>query len=296
MKKSVLTAVVCILTVSFLFYGCNKTGGIGKPLISNSSTAEEVVDFYADAVKNSKNSRNFNLDVVTTIKLLSIDSSAVILKDVLESVMGYKVGDSRQSRENFSFSGGTDVSDASKTPLNVIQPAGTYIETFNSASVKVKAVDGIKAYSLSFETAKESAPLDTVMNAIRPILKGEQPADKTAIFNLAPVHSAFIEVGDILSTAVDILGISSMMNMGNGNSQKNGSASGSNQAIRIEKGVCSIDTMEIRAEIDENRLLKSVTVIAPVELNADIYFMGNMVNTTIRVHVLQKYAFSNYEQ
>ena len=86
MKKSVLTAVVCILTVSFLFYGCNKTGGIGKPLISNSSTAEEVVDFYADAVKNSKNSRNFNLDVVTTIKLLSIDSSAARKAEVFPAL------------------------------------------------------------------------------------------------------------------------------------------------------------------------------------------------------------------
>lgn len=293
MKKTVSLFMFFVLIITFAFYGC---GNAEKGAINSSSTAEEVVDFYANAVKNSKNKGDFSLDVTTSITLESIDSSANILKDVLESIIGYKVGDSRQSTLSYNFSGAADISDSSKTPLSVIQPAGAFIESFDKNAVTVKTVEGSKDISFSFEIAKESADLDTVMAAIRPILKEQEPADKTAIFNLAPNHSAFIDVGDILSTAIDILGISSLINMGgNDNSESTASDSSFGQTLSINDGICSIRNMEICALVDENNLLQFISINAPVELNADINFMGNNINTTICVNVIQRYIFSEHK-
>lgn len=293
MKKTISLFLFFTLLISFAFYGCSNSGKKGQAAIHGASTPEEVIDFYANAVKNSKNKSDFSLDVTTTIKLESIDSSANILKDMLESIMGYKVGDSRSDTSSYHFSEAADVSDSLKTPLSVIQPAGSFIEIFDRNAVKVKSVEGSDEVSFSFEIARESADLDTVMNAIRPILKKQETVDETAVFNLAPKHSAFIDVEDILSTAIDILGISNLINM-NGNETSAPAPSGS-KAISIANGICSIGNMEISAIVDEENLLKFVAVHAPVELNADINFMGTIINTTICVNVTQNYMFSNYE-
>ena len=48
--------------------------------------------------------------------------------------------------------------------------------------------------------------------AINPIIKGQAVSDKSAIVALAPNHSHFIDVGDIMSTVVDMLGVNDMVN------------------------------------------------------------------------------------
>lgn len=291
MKKTRISKLCVAVLVFSVLCGCSNLGKNNQ--IQNAYSDKEIVDIYANAVKNSKNSTDFNLEITTSLKLESISSSANLLKDMLESVMGYKVGDIKESESSCRFSNGADSADASKTPLNVIQPAGAYIDNFNVSAVTVNYAETDGETMLSLKIAKESENLDTVMNAVRPVLNGQDNYDKTAVNNLAPNHSDFIDVGDILSTSVDILGIGALMGSGSGETSGKPSA---NRPIKIMNGVCSVDDTEIQAMINENGLLESVSVTAPVELNANIEFMGNLVNTTIRVIVFQNYAFGNYKQ
>ncbi|MDE6413678.1 MAG: hypothetical protein K2K42_07325 [Eubacterium sp.] len=258
--------------------------------INEASSLFDVVSFYNDAVKKSKDNQNFKLDVKTTVKLEEINSQSSLLVKILGEIIGYNVGDVRENTESFSFVNGVAEDNASATPLSVIQPADSYIESFKEAALSGNSVlVGDEIAMLSFNLSKETADFDAVTAAIMPIVKGQKVSDQSAITALAPVHSDFINVGDVLSTVVDMLGISKMINSSSDDS-KESSSSGSS-AVSIAGGECAIGETEISAAIDENGLLNSVIITAPVELKANFKLMDQVLETSIRIKVEQMYNF-----
>ena len=243
--------------------------------------------FNTSAVSNSKNNKNFDLNVTTSVRLDDIDCPNILLKEALAILIGYEVGDTERKTDSFSFTNGTDAGSSAVTPLSVIQPADSYIEKFNQSALLLNEVSLNKnSADISFEIKSETADLDQVTAAINPILKGQTDFDKSAISALAPNHSDFIDVGDILTTVVDMLGINKMMN----SSEK---SSVSMKAIGIAGGKCFIGNTEISAGIDENKLPNEILITAPVKLNADFKFMSITINATISITVMQRYSFSN---
>ena len=293
MKKGLAALIAVVLIVVSVFGILAVKNGVfskNKFKIDEKSSLSEVVEFYNNSVKNSKDNKDFSLDVTTTVKLDEIDSSSNTLNEMLSSIIGYKAGDTRSEINSFSFENGV-MNNSESTPLSVIQPANSYIEGFNATSLLLNSVSLEEDYALlSFEIKSEKADLDRVIAAINPIIKGQTVTDKTALEALAPNHSAFIDVGDVISTVVNMLGISDIVNNSDSDSKEGKPTSGS-KTIGIERGECIIGNTEIEAYADGNELLQSVMIIAPVELKADFKLMDRVIETSIRITVTQTYGF-----
>ncbi len=294
MKKIFIALVAVVVVAASAFGVVNIKKSISEKSnlkINEKSSLSEIIEFYNRSVKNSKDYKDFNLDVNTSVQLDEISSSSTFLNEMLSAIMGYNVGDIRDETQNFSFKNGTDANHPEKTPRNTIQPADSYIESFNESFLLLKSVSCDKDYAmLSFEVKDETADLDRVVTAINPIIKGQAVSDKSAIAALAPNHSHFIDVGDIMSTVVDMLGVNDMVNASN-NQKKESTASAGSKPISIDGGKCVIGNTEISAIADSNELLHSVIITVPVELKAGFNLMGNVIETSIRIMVVQTYTF-----
>ncbi len=304
MKKIFIALVAVVVVAASAFGAVTIKKSISEKSnlkINEKSSLSEIIEFYNRSVKNSKDYKDFNLDVNTSVQLDEISSSSTFLNEMLSAIMGYNVGDNGvgfQEEEyikflapNFSFKNGTDANHPEKTPRNTIQPADSYIESFNESFLLLKSVSCDKDYAmLSFEVKDETADLDRVVTAINPIIKGQAVSDKSAIAALAPNHSHFIDVGDIMSTVVDMLGVNDMVNASD-NQKKESTASAGSKPISIDGGKCVIGNTEISAIADSNELLHSVIITVPVELKAGFNLMGNVIETSIRIMVVQTYTF-----
>lgn len=293
--KKIFIALVAVVVVAASAFGAvtikKSISEKSNLKINEKSSLSEIIEFYNRSVKNSKDYKDFNLDVNTSVQLDEISSSSTFLNEMLSAIMGYSVGDIRDETQNFSFKNGTDANHPEKTPRNTIQPADSYIESFNESFLLLKSVSCDKDYAmLSFEVKDETADLDRVVTAINPIIKGQAVSDKSAIAALAPNHSHFIDVGDIMSTVVDMLGVNDMVNASN-NQKKESTASAGSKPISIDGGKCVIGNTEISAIADSNELLHSVIITVPVELKAGFNLMGNVIETSIRIMVVQTYTF-----
>ena len=293
--KKIFIALVAVVVVAASAFGVvtikKSISEKSNLKINEKSSLSEIIEFYNRSVKNSKDYKDFNLDVNTSVQLDEISSSSTFLNEMLSAIMGYNVGDIRDETQNFSFKNGTDANHPEKTPRNTIQPADSYIESFNESFLLLKSVSCDKDYAmLSFEVKDETADLDRVVTAINPIIKGQAVSDKSAIAALAPNHSHFIDVGDIMSTVVDMLEVNDMVNASN-NQKKESTASAGSKPISIDGGKCVIGNTEISAIADSNELLHSVIITVPVELKAGFYLMGNVIETSIRIMVVQTYTF-----
>lgn len=293
--KKIFIALVAVVVVAASVFGAvtikKSISEKSNLKINEKSSLSEIIEFYNRSVKNSKDYKDFNLDVNTSVQLDEISSSSTFLNEMLSAIMGYNVGDIRDETQNFSFKNGTDANHPEKTPRNTIQPADSYIESFNESFLLLKSVSCDKDYAmLSFEVKDETADLDRVITAINPIIKGQAVSDKSAIAALAPNHSHFIDVGDIMSTVVDMLGVNDMVNASN-NQKKESTASAGSKPISIDGGKCVIGNTEISAIADSNELLHSVIITVPVELKAGFNLMGNVIETSIRIMVVQTYTF-----
>ncbi len=293
--KKIFIALVAVVVVAASAFGVvtikKSISEKSNLKINEKSSLSEIIEFYNRSVKNSKDYKDFNLDVNTSVQLDEISSSSTFLNEMLSAIMGYNVGDIRDETQNFSFKNGTDANHPEKTPRNTIQPADSYIESFNESFLLLKSVSCDKDYAmLSFEVKDETADLDRVVTAINPIIKGQAVSDKSAIAALAPNHSHFIDVGDIMSTVVDMLGVNDMVNASN-NQKKESTASAGSKPISIDGGKCVIGNTEISAIADSNELLHSVIITVPVELKAGFNLMGNVIETSIRIIVVQTYTF-----
>ncbi|MBD5082597.1 MAG: hypothetical protein HDT34_00230 [Clostridiales bacterium] len=295
MKKIIIAFIAVALIIASVFGAIaikNKVSEKNGFKINATSSLYEVVDFYNSSVKTSKDNQNFGLDVTTSVKLDEINSSSKMLNEMLSAIMGYQAGDVRTDMRSFVFENGVDTHNTEATPFSVIQPASSYIEGFNEAALLNQSVLFEEDNALlSFEIKNESADLDSVIAAINPIIKGQTVTDKSAITALAPNHSAFIDVGDIMSTVVDMLGISDMVNSSDGDNKENKSASGS-KSIGINGGECVIGNTEIAAYADSDGILYSVMITVPVELRAGFKLMNNVIETSIRITVTQTYMFN----
>ena len=293
--KKIFIALVAVVVVAASAFGVvtikKSISEKSNLKINEKSSLSEIIEFYNRSVKNSKDYKDFNLDVNTSVQLDEISSSSTFLNEMLSAIMGYNVGDIRDETQNFSFKNGTDANHPEKTPRNTIQPADSYIESFNESFLLLKSVSCDKDYAmLSFEVKDETADLDRVVTAINPIIKGQAVSDKSAIAALAPNHSHFIDVGDIMSTVVDMLGVNDMVNASD-NQKKESTASAGSKPISIDGGKCVIGNTEISAIADSNELLHSVIITVPVELKAGFNLMGNVIETSIRIMVVQTYTF-----
>ncbi len=293
--KKIFIALVAVVVVAASAFGAvtikKSISEKSNLKINEKSSLSEIIEFYNRSVKNSKDYKDFNLDVNTSVQLDEISSSSTFLNEMLSAIMGYNVGDIRDETQNFSFKNGTDANHPEKTPRNTIQPADSYIESFNESFLLLKSVSCDKDYAmLSFEVKDETADLDRVVTAINPIIKGQAVSDKSAIAALAPNHSHFIDVGDIMSTVVDMLGVNDMVNASD-NQKKESTASAGSKPISIDGGKCVIGNTEISAIADSNELLHSVIITVPVELKAGFNLMGNVIETSIRIMVVQTYTF-----
>ncbi|MCI9641173.1 MAG: hypothetical protein HFJ98_00035 [Eubacterium sp.] len=293
--KKIFIALVAVVVVAASAFGVvtikKSISEKSNLKINEKSSLSEIIEFYNRSVKNSKDYKDFNLDVNTSVQLDEISSSSTFLNEMLSAIMGYNVGDIRDETQNFSFKNGTDANHPEKTPRNTIQPADSYIESFNESFLLLKSVSCDKDYAmLSFEVKDETADLDRVVTAINPIIKGQAVSDKSAIAALAPNHSHFIDVGDIMSTVVDMLEVNDMVNASN-NQKKESTASAGSKPISIDGGKCVIGNTEISAIADSNELLHSVIITVPVELKAGFNLMGNVIETSIRIMVVQTYTF-----
>lgn len=293
--KKIFIALVAVVVVAASAFGAvtikKSISEKSNLKINEKSSLSEIIEFYNRSVKNSKDYKDFNLDVNTSVQLDEISSSSTFLNEMLSAIMGYSVGDIRDETQNFSFKNGTDANHPEKTPRNTIQPADSYIESFNESFLLLKSVSCDKDYAmLSFEVKDETADLDRVVTAINPIIKGQAVSDKSAIAALAPNHSHFIDVGDIMSTVVDMLEVNDMVNASN-NQKKESTASAGSKPISIDGGKCVIGNTEISAIADSNELLHSVIITVPVELKAGFNLMGNVIETSIRIMVVQTYTF-----
>lgn len=294
MKKIFIALVAVVVVAASAFGAVTIKKSISEKSnlkINEKSSLSEIIEFYNRSVKNSKDYKDFNLDVNTSVQLDEISSSSTFLNEMLSAIMGYNVGDIRDKTQNFSFKNGTDANHPEKTPRNTIQPADSYIESFNESFLLLKSVSCDKDYAmLSFEVKDETADLDRVVTAINPIIKGQAVSDKSAIAALAPNHSHFIDVGDIMSTVVDMLEVNDMVNASD-NQKKESTASAGSKPISIDGGKCVIGNTEISAIADSNELLHSVIITVPVELKAGFNLMGNVIETSIRIMVVQTYTF-----
>ncbi len=294
MKKIFIALVAVVVVAASAFGAVTIKKSISEKSnlkINEKSSLSEIIEFYNRSVKNSKDYKDFNLDVNTSVQLDEISSSSTFLNEMLSAIMGYNVGDIRDETQNFSFKNGTDANHPEKTPRNTIQPADSYIESFNESFLLLKSVSCDKDYAmLSFEVKDETADLDRVVTAINPIIKGQAVSDKSAMAALAPNHSHFIDVGDIMSTVVDMLGVNDMVNASD-NQKKESTASAGSKPISIDGGKCVIGNTEISAIADSNELLHSVIITVPVELKAGFNLMGNVIETSIRIMVVQTYTF-----
>ncbi|GFI71014.1 hypothetical protein IMSAG250_00200 [Clostridiales bacterium] len=294
MKKIFIALVAVVVVAASAFGAVTIKKSISEKSnlkINEKSSLSEIIEFYNRSVKNSKDYKDFNLDVNTSVQLDEISSSSTFLNEMLSAIMGYNVGDIRDETQNFSFKNGTDANHPEKTPRNTIQPADSYIESFNESFLLLKSVSCDKDYAmLSFEVKDETADLDRVVTAINPIIKGQVVSDKSAIAALAPNHSHFIDVGDIMSTVVDMLEVNDMVNASD-NQKKESTASAGSKPISIDGGKCVIGNTEISAIADSNELLHSVIITVPVELKAGFNLMGNVIETSIRIMVVQTYTF-----
>lgn len=294
MKKIFIALVAVVVVAASAFGAVTIKKSISEKSnlkINEKSSLSEIIEFYNRSVKNSKDYKDFNLDVNTSVQLDEISSSSTFLNEMLSAIMGYNVGDIRDETQNFSFKNGTDANHPEKTPRNTIQPADSYIESFNESFLLLKSVSCDKDYAmLSFEVKDEMADLDRVVTAINPIIKGQAVSDKSAIAALAPNHSHFIDVGDIMSTVVDMLEVNDMVNASD-NQKKESTASAGSKPISIDGGKCVIGNTEISAIADSNELLHSVIITVPVELKAGFNLMGNVIETSIRIMVVQTYTF-----
>lgn len=293
--KKIFIALVAVVVVAASAFGAvtikKSISEKSNLKINEKSSLSEIIEFYNRSVKNSKDYKDFNLDVNTSVQLDEISSSSTFLNEMLSAIMGYNVGDIRDETQNFSFKNGTDANHPEKTPRNTIQPADSYIESFNESFLLLKSVSCDKDYAmLSFEVKDETADLDRVVTAINPIIKGQAVSDKSAIAALAPNHSHFIDVGDIMSTVVDMLEVNDMVNVSD-NQKKESTASAGSKPISIDGGKCVIGNTEISAIADSNELLHSVIITVPVELKAGFNLMGNVIETSIRIMVVQTYTF-----
>lgn len=295
MKKICIVLFAVVLAAASVFGAVTIKKGISEKSnlqINDKSSLSEIIEFYNRSVKGSKDYKNFSLDVKTSVKLDEVNSSSSLLNEMLFAIMGYKVGDIKEETQSFSFENGVDVNHSKKTPLHVIQPANSYIENFSEGALFLKSLSCDSDYAmLAFEVKSETAELDRVVTAINPIIKGQDASDKSAIAALVPNHSRFIDVGDIMSTVVDMLGIREMINGSDSPNKENTEVSGQ-KSVSIVGGNCVIGNTEVSAIADSNELLHSVIITVPVELKAGFNLLSNVIETSIRITVVQTYSFS----
>ncbi|MDE7124756.1 MAG: hypothetical protein K2N83_04645, partial [Eubacterium sp.] len=243
MKKVIISIIILAAVAAGVLVLVNGNFFDKKTIIDSSSTPEEIVSYYANAVENSKNNINFTLDVATSVELKNINSSAVILNTMLEGIIGYQVGDVERNTEKFTFSNGVSLEDSELTPLDIIQPEGTYIESVNYNSISSATADNqTDSVSVSFEIADETADLDSVLEAINPIIRGEV-TNSSALMKLTPYHAKFIDVDDVFATITDMIGVNNLI----GSNKSTVSSDSSSKAIEILSGECSIGKSQIIA-------------------------------------------------
>ncbi|MDE6124738.1 MAG: hypothetical protein K2G22_05865 [Eubacterium sp.] len=289
MKKVIISIIILAAAAAGVLILVNGNFFDKKTIIDSSSTPEEIVSYYANAVENSKNNINFTLDVATSVELKNINSSAVILNTMLEGIIGYQVGDVERNTEKFTFSNGVSLEDSELTPLDIIQPEGINIESVNYNSISSATADNqTDSVSVSFEIADETANLDSVLEAINPIIRGEV-TNSSALMKLTPYHSKFIDVDDVFATVTDMIGVNNLI----GSNKSTPSSDSSSKAIEILSGECSIGKSQIIADINENNCLNKVTMKIPVEFHAVIKFMNRNIDTVIQIEVLQQYSFGD---
>ena len=282
MKKVIISiAALAVVIAAAVLILVNVNFFDKKPVLDASSSPEEIIAFYADAVKNSKEKSDFSLDVETTVELKAVNSRSQLLNAMLEGIMGYKVGDKENKTETITFSNGTASDNSLLTPFSVIQPSDAFVENVDYSSLSSTEVDNNdNSTTLSFMIKDETADLDSALAAINPILKGEV-TNSSALMRLTPHHAKFIDVDDIFATVIDMLGVDSLIN--NNGSDNSSASSDGKKAVQILNGECSIGSSQMIADVNDNNCLNEVIIKVPVEFHAVIKFMNNNIDTvTVR--------------
>ena len=100
--KKIFIALVAVVVVAASAFGAvtikKSISEKSNLKINEKSSLSEIIEFYNRSVKNSKDYKDFNLDVNTSVQLDEISSSSTFLNEMLSAIMGYNVGEEMKRR------------------------------------------------------------------------------------------------------------------------------------------------------------------------------------------------------
>lgn len=238
---------------------------------NESATIEQIVDLYSKAVEQTKNEKDMKIEAVTTITFKDFHCPSENLKDIILFYLGYKVGEQETRMASYSINNGKDIT--GRTPFDIIQPAGSYIENGSCAGLTLDSFEKHKKYiAVSFTLDEESADYFLIAEAF-----ANKGADLSA---LAPRHFNYIDVDGIVYYIRDMLDL-------------NLSSKDVEYAVaEIEKAEISLGKSEIKARISNDMLLTDVTITVPVYFDSTVRVLNNNKNITATLEVTQHYTIS----
>lgn len=276
MKRSI---VICTAVLAIIAVAAACVISFKKLNSDDLSNIEKAVSFYADAVENTRNENDFQMQAVTNVKLKNITSSSFLVAEVISSRLGYEVGDTESNTQEYTFLNGSSQNTA-LTPFDVIQPAGAYIKKENLGGLTLDSVDKGEDHTLiSFTVSQENADYESVAEE----LKKASPD----LSRFAPKHSNFIDITDLVYLISDMIWMNAL--------SEDPSSGVKFKLYEAEEIDVLLGDTKITADVNENGLLTEVTVTAPVVFDGTARVINSSVSMNIELEVSLKYTFGYAE-
>lgn len=266
----VVGATVAVVAAAFGEFSFSEKA----PKLNKDSTIVQAADFYAYAVELTKKEKDMKIEAVTTITFKDFQCPSENLKNMILDYLGYKVGSQETRTASYSVNGGKDIT--GRTPFDIIQPAGAYIEKGDYSGLSLNYILKDKEHTaVSFTLDEESADYFKVAEAFE-----KNGADLSL---LAPRHFNYIDVDGIVFYIRDMLDL-------------NLSSQDVEHAVaEIEAAEISLGKSEITALVNDDMLLTDVSITVPVYFDSSVRVLNNNKNITARLEITQHYTI-NYNE
>lgn len=286
---ALLAAVICGIGAYCLIFNESVTEIFSTDKateVNNASSDNDIVDYYAAAVNNTKSAKDFSVDITTNFEITNIDCSNVLMKTMINSFMGSS--ESEPEIKSYSFSDGVSTKNKEDTPLSVIQPCNSLIENI--------VYDGISSTSLAKTDSGKSVTVTLAAENIDMTDFMSGNSNESDYADIAPSHMQFVDIMTVMGSAGD------MFSFGDESSEETAQSTTESTTQNAENGSdengfdfasgeFTLEEMKISTDVNSDNLISSLEISAPVTMKADMEMMNKDITMTFQMQLTQKYSF-----
>ena len=291
-KMNMVALISLFVVIAFVFNGCTNAD---SPLAENEKS-EKALKYYKTAVEKTKNEKNFDLKLTTSVSLKEFDCSVSIFDSVLKKAFDHRLGDIEDSVDVYHFVDGILKEDKTIIPYNIIQPA--------NSDINPDLFDGIKFSRIYYEgdiekvrlvIAEEQKSVDEVMAVFTSLAEEvgnnyDIRKDYPQVNALAKYHSNFIDLMSVAPRITELMSINNNHEHDPNDTVPNYGEFG--KTTKIEDGVIYLGDTMITVDFDDDSRLSKVIINAPIGVDVNVRIIQNNFKAIARFMVSQTYEFS----